>query len=63
VRVPEDLAAALAADPAAEKAFASMSFTNRREYVEWVEEAKRAETRERRIAATVARVLEGRPQR
>jgi Bacteriocin-protection, YdeI or OmpD-Associated/Domain of unknown function (DUF1905) len=63
VRVPKDLATALAANPTAQKAFASMSFTHRREYVEWVEEAKRAETRDRRIAATVARVREGRPQR
>jgi uncharacterized protein YdeI (YjbR/CyaY-like superfamily) len=63
VRAPKDLADALAADPAAEKAFAAMSFTHRREYAEWVEEAKRAETRKRRIAATVARVREGRPQR
>jgi uncharacterized protein YdeI (YjbR/CyaY-like superfamily) len=61
--VPKDLAAALAADPKAQKAFASMSFTHRREYVEWVEEAKSADTRDRRIAATVARVREGRPQR
>ena len=63
VAVPRDLAEALAADPAATKAFASMSFTHRREYVEWVEEAKRPETRARRIASTVARVREGKPQR
>ena len=53
VAVPRDLAEALAADPAAKKAFASLSFTHKREYVEWVEEAKRPETRLRRIAATV----------
>ena len=46
-----------------DKAFASMSFTHRREYVEWVEEAKRADTRARRIAATVERVRCGEPQR
>jgi hypothetical protein len=63
VAVPQDLADALAADPDAKKAFASMSFTHRREYVDWVEEAKRSETRTRRIASTVARVREGRPQR
>ena len=40
-----------------------MSFTHRREYVEWVEEAKRADTRARRIAATVERVRDGKPQR
>ena len=59
VDVPRDLADALAADPSAKKAFAAMSFTHRREYVEWVEEAKRPETRARRISATVERVREG----
>lgn len=63
VSVPQDLATALAADPAAQKAFASMSFTHRREYVQWIEEAKRPETRTRRIAAAVERAREGKPQR
>ena len=63
VSVPRDLAEALGADSVAQKAFASMSFTHRREYVEWVEEAKRADTRARRIAATVERVRDGEPQR
>jgi hypothetical protein len=63
VDAPRDLAAVLAADPAAKKAFAAMSFTHRREYVEWVEEAKRPETRSRRIASTVDRVREGKPRR
>ena len=51
VRVPRDLEAALSADSRAADAFRRLSYTHRREYVEWVEEAKRAETRERRIAA------------
>ena len=63
VRVPADLKAALAADAAVEAAFAALSFTHRREYVEWVEEAKREETRLRRIAATVERVREGKTAR
>jgi hypothetical protein len=63
VEVPEDLAAALAGDRAAEEAFARLSFTHRREYVQWVEEAKRPETRARRIAQTVERARSGRPQR
>jgi hypothetical protein len=63
VRVPADLRAALAADEAAKQAFAHMSFTHRREYVDWVEEAKRPETRARRIAATVERVRTGQAQR
>jgi hypothetical protein len=56
VRVPPDLRAALRDDGAGEAAFAKLSFTHRREYVEWVEEAKRPETRARRIAETVDRV-------
>jgi uncharacterized protein YdeI (YjbR/CyaY-like superfamily) len=63
VTLPADLRAALAADPTAKCAFAKLSYTHKREYVEWVEEAKRPETRARRITATVAGVREGRPQR
>jgi Bacteriocin-protection, YdeI or OmpD-Associated/Domain of unknown function (DUF1905) len=54
VDVPDDLSSALARDPEAHAAFDKLSFTHRREYVQWVEEAKRPETRTRRIAATVA---------
>jgi uncharacterized protein YdeI (YjbR/CyaY-like superfamily) len=53
----------LALDPAAKAAFEGLSFTHRREYVEWVEEARRPETRARRVGATVERVQEGVPQR
>jgi hypothetical protein len=63
VRVPADLRDALRADDAASKAFQKLSFSHRREYVEWVEEAKRPETRARRIAATVERAAQGLPQR
>jgi bacteriocin resistance YdeI/OmpD-like protein/uncharacterized protein DUF1905 len=59
VRVPPDLRTALDTDADAAAAFAALSFTHRREYVEWVEEAKRPETRARRIAGTVTRVREG----
>jgi hypothetical protein len=63
VVVPADLRAALAGDAEAKQAFAKMSYSHRREYVDWVEEAKRPETRARRIAATVERVRAGLPQR
>ena len=59
VAVPPDLRTVLRADPEAEAAFAELSFTHRREYVEWVEEAKRPETRARRIAGTVDGVRQG----
>lgn len=63
VRVPSDLAQALADDADAKEAFARLSFTHRREYVEWVQEAKRPETRRRRVEQTVERVRAGRPRR
>jgi Bacteriocin-protection, YdeI or OmpD-Associated/Domain of unknown function (DUF1905) len=63
VAVPKDLAAALADDPEAKKAFGTMSFTHRREYVDWIGEAKRPDTRARRVVATVERVKAGKPQR
>jgi hypothetical protein len=59
VAVPPDLRTALRADPEANAAFAQLSFTHRREYVEWVEEAKRPETRARRITGTVDGVRRG----
>src|SRR5687767_10572529 len=53
VEPPEDLAAALAADTEAKAAFDGLSFTHQREYAEWVAEAKRAETRRRRVEQAV----------
>ena len=49
VEVPEDLAAALAADLAAQAAFETLSYSNKRRIVLSVEGAKAAETRARRI--------------
>lgn len=63
VEVPTDLRAALEADPAVEEAFALLSYSHRREYVDWIEEAKRAQTRARRVAGTVERLRDGRPPR
>ena len=56
VEVPTDLAQALAADGAAQVAFDKLSYTHRREYVEWIAEAKRPATRARRVAEPVDRV-------
>jgi hypothetical protein len=49
VAVPDDLAAALAADERARAIFDGLSFTHRSEYVRWITSAKRAETRQRRV--------------
>ena len=56
VVVPDALAAALAADPAAQAAFDRLSFTNRKEMAASIAEAVRIETRERRLAAAMARL-------
>ncbi len=59
VEVPEDLAAALLADTEVSKGFDGLAYTHRLEYVRWVTEAKKTETRERRIAETVNRLRAG----
>jgi hypothetical protein len=59
IEVPDELAAALAGDPAAEAAFERQSFTRRREQVESVTGAKRAETRARRIAKVLEELHAG----
>lgn len=56
VEVPASLAAALDAEPPTRAAFDAQSFTARKEDARSVAEAKREETRERRIAAIVERL-------
>jgi uncharacterized protein YdeI (YjbR/CyaY-like superfamily) len=56
--VPPDLAEALAASAAAKAAFEGLPPSHRREYIDWIEEAKKPETRARRVAETVRRVTE-----
>lgn len=52
--LPDDLAAALAAKPGATEAFHASAPSKRKEFVRQVNDAKTAETRERRIAKIVA---------
>ncbi len=56
VVVPKELAEALAADAAAAAAFDALAPSHRREYAEFVAEAKRPETRARRAAQTAERL-------
>lgn len=58
VDVPDDLTAALAAGGAAD-AFAALAYSHRKEFVRWVTEAKREQTRADRVAKTVDMVLAG----
>jgi hypothetical protein len=50
VELPEDVSTLLAAHRNARKFFESLSYTDRKEYIRWIEMAKQAETRQRRIA-------------
>jgi hypothetical protein len=58
VDVPDDLAVALDAAPGARAAFDACAFSHRREWVESVTDARRPETRARRIERVVAAMLE-----
>jgi hypothetical protein len=60
VEVPEDLAAALAADAQAAAAFEALAYSHRKEYVRWVGEAKRDATRAQRVAKTLEMLRAGR---
>jgi len=50
VEVPADFQQALAQEPVANAAFGKLSYTHQREYVRGILEAKRPETRQKRIA-------------
>jgi hypothetical protein len=63
VTVPGDLAAALAQDDTARANFDRLSFTHRKEWVRWIDEAKRAETRATRVAKTVESLRAGKRAR
>ena len=59
VEVPDDLAKALRRSAAAGKQFAAITPKARAEWVRWVTEAKREETRKARVAKTVERLAGG----
>jgi Bacteriocin-protection, YdeI or OmpD-Associated/Domain of unknown function (DUF1905) len=58
VAVPDDFQRALARSPKARDAFEKFAYTHRKEYVQWIESAKRPETRQRRITDAVARIAQ-----
>ena len=55
-----DLAAKLQSHPEARLFFDSLSFTNRKEYVLWIIEAKKPETRAARLTAAIEKLVSGR---
>ena len=60
VAVPAEFAAALAADPDAQRTFDGLSYSNKSWHVLQIDGAKSAETRGRRIARSIAALREGR---
>lgn len=57
--IPPALAAALRKNKKAEAAFEAFSPSHRKEYIEWINEAKTDETRNKRVATTVEWLTEG----
>jgi uncharacterized protein YdeI (YjbR/CyaY-like superfamily) len=61
LEVPDDLAAALDAEPGARGAYEGFSPSNRKMILWWVKSAKRPETRQRRIAGAARLAAQGIP--
>lgn len=59
VHVPPELATALEGDSLARERFEHLAFTHRKEYADWVDEAKKQETRARRAEQAVAMLRDG----
>jgi hypothetical protein len=62
VAVPPDFAQALAAEPQARQTWETLSYSNKSWHVLQIEGAKTEETRQRRIARSVASLKDGRPR-
>ena len=56
IEIPSELDLALRADPQLRAYFDRLAFSHRKEYVEWITSAKRAETRARRVDQSIARL-------
>ena len=59
VTLPDDAVAAVEANPEASASWEGLSPGNRREFARWIEDAKRPETRQRRIEETVRKLAAG----
>jgi len=59
IKLPEALANALAEDSEARAAFDRLAYTHRKEYTRWIDEAKRDQTRQRRVTQPLEMLREG----
>jgi hypothetical protein len=58
VIVPADVQAILDKNPRAKKFYEGLSYTDRKEYIRWIETAKQADTRDRRIGIFLGKLKE-----
>lgn len=61
IPMPDDFGAALKKNAKARKNFDAFAPSKRREYLEWITEAKREETRKQRLAKSIQSLTEGKP--
>lgn len=59
VDIPQELKEALGKNPQAQTFFEKLSYSHQREYVQWIEEAKREQTRQTRILRTIENLEQG----
>ncbi len=59
VKLPDNLAAALKKNKKEASLFEALSFTNKKEYIEWIVTAKREKTKAERIKGTIERLNKG----
>ena len=59
VEVPPALQAALDGDAVARAAYEKLSFTHRREYADWIAQAKQEKTRSRRLGRAIEMLRDG----
>lgn len=62
ITVPSDLEAALGKNAKARKTFENFSYSHRKEYVQWITDAKREETRKKRLKRAIQWLAQGKPQ-
>jgi uncharacterized protein YdeI (YjbR/CyaY-like superfamily) len=60
--IPKYFGAALRRNKKAATTFNGFSYTNKKEYLEWITDAKREETRSKRLQTAIAWMAEGKPR-
>lgn len=59
VEIAEDIAVVFDENPKAKEIFDRMSYTHRKEYIRWINDAKKTETREKRKVKMIEMILDG----